>query len=287
MPRILIIGGSRFVGPHLLKLLQQDDSEITVFNRGNHKMDYGTSTYVKGDRLKDLSKVSNRDFDVVYDMCAYNGKHTQTMLDSIKFDFLVHFGTVASYTIPISYPVKETQPQGESIWGDYGKGKAECEIVLANAGIKYTSIRPTYILGARNYVNRENFIYKGLLTNTEFLVPGNGRALTQFVFVDEVAQSLYLAGKNKVEGAFNCAGDEYVTLITLLTEMGEIVGKKPIIEFDMKHDREKWDDEIFPFANDNFIFDNNKIKQELGIKFTPLLDSLKKDWEDYYKDNLR
>ena len=40
---------------------------------------------------------------------------------------------------------------------------------------------------------------------------------------------------------------------------------------------------FFPFSNENFVFDNEKIKKKLGVKFFPLLAGLKRDWEKHYK----
>jgi 2'-hydroxyisoflavone reductase len=285
--KALIIGGSRFVGPHLLKLLQNDNCDITVFNRGNNALDYGSATYVQGDRNKDFGLLADEKFDVVYDMCAYTAEDTQKVIDEVNFDFLAHFGSVASYLESELYPIREDYPQGASYWGSYGSNKAECEKVLEASKIKYVSLRPTYILGEKNYVDRENFIYKKLLAEEELMVPGDGRALVQFVFVDEVAKSLYLLGKNRVEGAYNCVNDDYITLKGLLAEMGKLVGKEPNIVNDFEHDLEEWDDEIFPFANAHMIYSNATLKQAIDIKFTPLLDHLRQDWENYYKDNLK
>lgn len=278
---VLVIGGSRFVGPYLLELLTKSGANVTVFNRGLVTTKYQNVSFVQGDRHTDFNLLKSKKFDVVYDMCAYRGQHTEKLLQEIQFDFLVHFGTVASYQLPITYPIRETHPQGVWFWGEYGSGKAECENILQKSGKKYASLRPTYILGANNYMNRERFIYDKLLKDQKFLVPGNGRALTQFVFVDEVAKSLFALGENKTEGAFNCVGDEYISLVTLLEEMGKIVGKSPQIEFDETHDRGAWDDAVFPFANENFLFDNAKISDQ-GIKFSPLIERLKKDWDEWY-----
>lgn len=285
--KVLVIGGSRFVGPYLLDLLSKDDNEITVFNRGTLSTTYPKASFVQGDRNLGFDSLKGRHFDVVYDTCAYNGEQTKRLLDEVDFDFLVHFGTVASYSLPTVFPVKESQAQGIwPCWGDYGKGKAGCEAVLASCDKKHAILRPVYILGPKNYCDRENFIYGKLTRGETILVPGDGQALNQFVFADEVAQSLYRLGKNKIEGAFNCAGDDCISLVDLVKEMAKISGKTAVIEFDLKHDREAWDEEIFPFANEKSIFDNQLIKKTLGITFAPLLARLKQDWESFYKDKL-
>lgn len=207
MEKSLIIGGSRFVGPHLVGMLLEEGQNITVFNRGNHQQDTDTVRFVRGDRHDGFSALNDEHYDVVYDMCAFNGTDTKQLIEEIDFDFLVHFGTVSSYASPLTYPIRESHPQGEWISGNYGKGKAECEEVLRSSGIKYASLRPTYVLGPNNYSDREKFIYRSLVNNRPLELPGDGRALLQFVFADEVAKSLFTLGKEHLEGAFNCSGD--------------------------------------------------------------------------------
>jgi len=118
-------------------------------------------------------------------------------------------------------------------------------------------------------------------------MPGNGACLNQFVFANEVASCLYHLGKNKISGAYNCAGDEYISLHNLVTQMASICGHEAHIEFDMSHDGSDLDESLFPFSNENFIIDNTLIKKTLGISFDKLLPRLKRDWENYYKDNLK
>lgn len=286
--KILIIGGSRFVGPYLVDFVLKDGNELTIFNRGNFAMEYAGATIVKGDRDMGFDSLRGQKFDVVYDTCAYTGKQTQQVIDEIDFDFLVHFGTMGSYAETDIFPIKENQPQG--IWptmGEYGKGKAECESVLAKSGKKYATLRPVYVLGPNNYCDRENFIYKKLVNNETIKIPGNGIGLNQFVFADEVAKCLYLLGKNKIEGGYNCSGDEYISLVNLVSEMAKISGTTPKIEFDFDHDGSNLDESLFPFSNENFVIDNQLIKKTLNITFDSLLPRLKLDWENYYKNNLK
>jgi UDP-glucose 4-epimerase len=285
---ILIIGGSRFVGPYLVDLVLKDGHDLTIFNRGNYSSNYPNAKFVQGDRDQGFSSLKGQHYDVVYDTCAYNGEQTHRLLDEIDCDFIVHFGTMSSYAKTDIFPIKESHPQG--LWptmGDYGKGKAECEDVLASSSKKYASLRPVYILGPKNYCDRENFIYKKLVNNETINIPGNGIGLNQFVFASEVAECLYLLGNNNIEGGFNCTGDEYISLIDLVNEMAKVSGTVPRIELDMEHDGGNLDESLFPFSNENFIIDNQLIKKTLGVSFDSLVSRLKQDWENYYKDNLK
>jgi len=140
-----------------------------------------------------------------------------------------------------------------------------------------------YILGKNNYVDRERFIYSKIKANKPLILPGDGQAKTQFVFSQDVANSIVVLAEKKIQGNFNCCGDEVVTLKQLAEIMGNIVGIKPIIKFNPNANGQRHNINEFPFANETFYCTNDKLKK-LGIKFTPLIQGLKEDYENYYKN---
>ncbi|HLD59970.1 MAG TPA: NAD-dependent epimerase/dehydratase family protein [Candidatus Bilamarchaeaceae archaeon] len=274
---ILIIGGSRFVGPFLIQRLLKYGHNITVLNRGNYKIQDHRVTQIKHDRNQGFSL--NEKFDVVADMCAYNGLHTQAAVTQLKFDHFVHFSTAAVYKKTDSFPLTENSPLGDwPVWGEYNKGKVECEAALERSDISYATIRSVYILGPRNYVDRERFIYSKIKNGQTINLPGDGGARVQFVFVNEVASLFAKIIENKITGSFNCCGDDIVTLKQLVEVMGKIVGKQPKILITNKELPES----EFPFANETFFCSNHKAKS-LGIKFGSLKTNLLRDYLAYYK----
>jgi nucleoside-diphosphate-sugar epimerase len=280
--KILIIGGNRFVGPHLIELLYKHKHELTVFNRGSIKYQYPSRVrHVKGDRDKKFGL--REKFDAVIDMCAYRGSQTEKAIKELNYDYFLNFGTVASYAKTETFPLTENSPIGDwPAFGDYNKGKIESEKVLKKSNIRYGTFRPVYILGPKNYCDRENFIYSRIKKNIPLTLPGNGLGISQFVFVDEVARAITLLVERKIEGAFNISGDQMTTLVGLVKMMGEIVDKKPIIKFNPLAIGLNFKEEEFPFDNENLIVSNQKIKG-LGMKFITLAEGLQRDYEDFYK----
>lgn len=280
--RILIIGGSRFVGPLAVELLLKQRHEISVFNRGRISQTYHDGVhFIKGDRNRGF-QLRER-FDAVIDMCAYNGKQTSQAIQELKFDFFVHFSTAAVYKKSEVFPLIEDSLIGEwALWGGYNRGKVECEKVLFESEIRYSSIRPVYILGPKNYADRERFLYSKLKHGEQIILPGNGQALIQFVFAKEVARAIAYIAENQIEGAFNAAGDEAITLKGLIEEMARICGHGPIIKYNTAADGTNFNEREFPFANESLIAGNAKIKS-LGINFKPLVQGLREDYENYYK----
>ena len=115
-------------------------------------------------------------------------------------------------------------------------------------------------------------------------MPGDGQAKIQFVFAEEVAEAIAAVTEKRATGVFNCAGDETITLADLVKMMGKIADREPILQFNPLTDGENFDEKEFPFANENMICDNSKIKT-LELKFRPLLLGLKDDYENYYQYN--
>lgn len=282
--KILIIGGSRFVGPHLIALLLEHKHELTVFNRGTIDYKYPKGVrFVKGEREKGFGLKEK--FNAVIDTCAYIGSQTSGAIKELKFDYFLNFGTVASYAKTEIFPLTEESPIGDwPSFGEYNKGKVECEQVLEESRIKHCTFRPVYILGPKNYCDRENFIYSRIKQGKPLTLPGNGLGIAQFVFVDEVAEAITMLVEKKPLGAFNVAGDQMISIVGLVEEMGKIVGKKPIIEFNPDAIGLDFKEEEFPFDNESLIVSNDKIK-ELGMEFVPLIDGLRRDYENYYKAN--
>jgi nucleoside-diphosphate-sugar epimerase len=282
--KFLLIGGSRFVGPLVIEKLLNRGHNLTVFNRGILRQEYPREArFIKGDRKKGFAPNVRGRFDAVIDMCAYSGDDTERLLKEIEFDFLVHLSTAAVYRRSEVFPLNEESPLGEwPLFGAYNKGKIECELALEKSRRAYASLRPVYILGPKNYLNREQFIYSKIKRGEPLILPGNGSAVIQFVFACEVAEAITLLAEKQAAGVFNCAGDEMITLRGLVKEMAKIVGKEPAIQYNPKADEEKLNIEEFPFANENFIVSNERIRA-LGIKFVPLREGLRRDYESYYR----
>jgi len=279
----LIIGGSRFVGPLLLEKLIEKGHRVTVFNRGRIKSDYRKEVeFIKGDRNQGFG--IDRRFDVVIDTCAFTGPQTKKAIEGLDFDFFLHFGTAAAYQKTDNFPLTEESSLGPwPLWGQYNEGKVECERVLEESGIKYASLRPVYILGPGDYCGREEFIYSRLRSAIPITLPGDGMANIQFVFAKDVASSFVLLAEKRLEGGFNCANDNPITLRGLVEEMGRISGREPIMEFDPSADGDGFDITQFPFANEEFVCSNKKLKSH-GMRFTPLKKGLEEDWEGHYCD---
>ena len=281
--KILVIGGTRFIGPPLVRDLFLRGHATTVLNRGTRPVSFphGVNSVV-GDRTRKISLPGH--FDVVIDTCAYKPEDISRVFEGIHSDHYLHVGTAASYRKTHLFPLTEESPIGEwPFWGSYGVGKAACEEYLMQSGRRYGVIRPVYILGKNNPVPRESFIYAALRRGDTIRVPGNGLALVQFVFVEDVVSSIVRMAETQATGAYNCCGPDVVTLRGLVGEMASIAGVEPDMEDNPATDGTHHDVKEFPFGNEHFFCSNRKLTM-LGVEFTPLIEGLRRDYDEFYKN---
>ncbi len=285
---ILVIGGSRFVGPLVINRLVQNGHHVIVFNRGNISRTYAKEVLlIQGDRREGLAALSWQHFDSVIDTCAYVKRDVTLAVEQLDYDFMVQLGSVGVYGQQTLFPVTEDTPMADPTGlDDYEQGKIACENVLHDSDKPAAVVRADYILGANNYIDREHFLYKKIYTGEQISVPGDGQALCQFVFVQDVAELLVTIAERQLPGAVNCAGDQYITLNGLVEQMAKLVDKKPVITYNPNSVGASFDDSEFPFANMTLITSNQKAK-DLGICFTPLLQGLHDDFTSYYSQLLR
>lgn len=291
MKRILIIGGSRFLGPALINKLIEEHCEITVFNRGNN---YGNALphqaiHLKGDRrdIKTLEILSQKKYDLIYDFCCFNKTDAINLLANIQpTAHIVLLSTAAVYKKPRIYPLTEESELGEwNSFGDYGTQKVDAENEFMSFakknGLKLTIFRPVYLLGINNYFDRENYFFSRIANGDPILTPGRGNALIQFAFLEETALAFKVVPeqqKDQIE-ILNIAGNEYISVEDFILLCAAIAKKRPrIVELDTESvdlKEEHFYDDFYPFPNLTFIASNQKISTKYGIKFQSLVDGLR------------
>lgn len=299
MKNILIIGGTRFIGPALIDNLLGEDVRITVFNRGTKYNAFLPSCvkHIKGDRrdTKTMKILAKEKYDLVYDLCCFNQTDAVNLLENIQpTSHLVFLSTAAVYKKPLIYPLTEESVLGEwDSFGDYGTQKVDAEKKFESYakkyGLKLTIFRPVYLLGKGNYFDRENYYFSRIINKDSILIPGKGNAVIQFAFLEETASAFKLVPQKQTEQIeiLNIAGDDYISVKDFIVLCADIVNKTPnFIELDTKRfelDEEHFYDDFYPFPNLTFIASNKKITQKYGIKFKPLYAGLHDIYLDWKK----
>ncbi len=227
--KILIIGGTRFLGRHLVEAALACGHEVTLFNRGQTNPDlYPEIETILGDRDGGLGALTARQWDAVIDTCGYYPR-------IVRASALALAGAVEHYTFISSisvYPdetgphADEAAPVGtladetvEEITGEtYGPLKALCEQRVHSAFSNGALIiRPGLIVGPHDSSDRFTYWPSRFARGGEVLGPGDPQMPVQIIDVRDLAEWNIRLIEDRVTGVFNTTGPE-----NLLT-MGEII----------------------------------------------------------------
>jgi len=163
--RILVIGGSSFVGRAIVQEAIDRGHEVTLFNRG--KTDPGafpTAEHLTGDRNGDLAALRGREWDATVDVCAYVPAQVRSLLDALG-------AGAGHYTFISTISVYDYQKAGagfgedgpllEPAWDEqmtpekYGNLKVACEQLAHEiAGDRLLVVRPGFVLGPHDPTHR-------------------------------------------------------------------------------------------------------------------------------------
>jgi UDP-glucose 4-epimerase len=289
--RILIMGGTRFIGVYLTKILVEQGHEVVLFNRGNKPAPVEGVKQIKGDRtdasqLKE--KLSQEQFDAIFDNNGRELGDTQPLAEIFK-DRVQHFVYMSSagvYLKSDQLPHIEGDPIDPK---SRHKGKHETEAYLSQLGLPWTSIRPTYIYGPQNYNDLEAWFFDRIVRDRPIPIPGNGAHITQFGHCQDLAKAMaaVLGNETAVGQIYNVSGDRYVTFDGLARACAEAIGKASDAVKIVHYDPKKFDfgkRKAFPLRVQHFFASVNKAKAELNWQPEyDLLSGLKDSFQNDYQ----
>ena len=288
--RILIMGGTRFIGVYLTKILVQQGHEVVLFNRGNKPAPVEGVKQIHGDRsdaaqLK--AKLSPEDFDAIFDNNGRELSDTQPLVEIFK-DRVQHFIYMSSAGV---YLKSDQMPHVEGDAVDPKSrhlGKYETESFLEKQGMPFTSIRPTYIYGPQNYNELEGWFFDRIVRDRPIPIPGNGLHITQLGHCKDLANAMAaVLGKSQAIGQiYNVSGDRYVTFDGLARACAEALGKSPESLKIVHYDAKKFDfgkRKAFPLRTQHFFASVNKAITELNWRPEyDLISGLKDSFQNDY-----
>jgi nucleoside-diphosphate-sugar epimerase len=268
--RILIMGGTRFIGVYLTKVLVEQGHEVVLFNRGNHPTPVAGIKQIQGDRKNTnqlREKLSVESFDAIFDNNGRELSDTQPLVEIFNGQ-LQHFVYVSSAGV---YLPTEQMPHREGDPVDPNsrhKGKHHTEAYLAESGIPWTSVRPCYIYGPQNYNDLEAWFFDRLVRDRPLPIPGNGKYMTQFGHIQDlaIAMAKILGNKTAINKIYNLSGDRYVTFDGLAYACAEAAGKSPENTKLVHYDPAQFDfgkRKAFPMRQQHFFTDIQQAKTDL------------------------
>jgi 2'-hydroxyisoflavone reductase len=183
--RILMIGGTAFVGRHIAAAALAAGHDLTLFHRGKTGTDlFPQATHLTGDRDEDLSALGDGRYDATIDMCAYFPRQVRSLAQALdgRGGTYVFISSVSAYSpsVPANYdesaPLADVDdPEATEVTNEnYGGLKAVCERVSAELfGPDTTIIRPTYVIGPYDRTFRFTWWVDRLARGGTVLAPGD------------------------------------------------------------------------------------------------------------------
>ena len=267
--KILVMGGTRFVGKPLVAQLLSEGHQLTLFTRGKNPVPAGVE-HLCGDRssAEGLAALQGRSFDVIVDSSGRTLDDSRAVIErtgapSHRFLYVSSAGVYADSEL---WPLTEdspTDPQSRH------SGKLDTEAWLSAEKIPFTSFRPTYIVGACNYNPVESWFFDRIVHGRTVPLPGDGTTITQLGHVNDLAAAMALslgvdAAANRV---YNCSSVQGITFRGLVAAAARACGKDPasveIRSFDPSG-LDKKARKTFPLRMAHFLTDVTRVQRELA-----------------------
>lgn len=218
---LLILGGTIFLGRHLVELALQRGHRVTLFNRGQHGPElFPDVEKLHGDRKSDLSALAGRSWDAVVDTCGYVPRVVRASAELLA-ERVEHCTFVSSVSVyaNLSLPgADESAPLGtleaptvEEVTGaTYGPLKALCE-QAAEAALpgRTLNVRPGLIVGPHDPSHRFTYWPRRVARGGETLAPGTPEAPVQIIDVRDLAAWMLSMIEARQAGVFNATGPDY------------------------------------------------------------------------------
>jgi len=227
---ILILGGTGFIGPHMVREALRRGHSVTLFNRGrSNSALFPDLETIKGDRDNGLDGLKGRQWDAVIDNSGYVPRHVQdsARLLAPNVGRYVFISTVSVYA-DFGVPNHEDSPLAtiadetvEEVTGEtYGALKALCEQRTASEidADKLAILRPTYICGPGDHTDR--FSYWPIRTRAggEMVWPGKPDDLVQIIDVRDLANFTIDCVDREIDGTYNMVNANLYNMGKLLDD---------------------------------------------------------------------
>jgi 2'-hydroxyisoflavone reductase len=216
--KILVIGGTRFLGRTFVEVALDQGHELTLLNRGRTGPDlFPDIEHLRGDRDGDLAVLRGRQWDIVVDTCGYVPriveKSADFLQDSIeRYIFISTISVYADFSKPgidEGSPLAKIEDEStEEVTNEaYGPLKVLCEnVVLDTYPERSTILRCGLIIGPYDPTDRFTYWPVRIQRGGEVLAPSPPHMQVQFLDATDLADFILLLAKNRITGVYNTTG---------------------------------------------------------------------------------
>jgi 2'-hydroxyisoflavone reductase len=304
MARVLVIGGTLFIGRTLVERLLDRGDDVVIMHRGR-----GTPF---GDRVGEIQcdrndaaavrrLLAGNRFDVVYDNVFDWERGTtgeQVAAAAIAAaDGLTRY--VFTSSIAVYPPGGEYTEDAELVPPDfpnaYGAQKADSERALfalgRERGIPVTTLRPAFVYGPYNPFEREAFFWDRLRAGRPVIIPGDGRTTMQWAYAEDVVRAaMRAAGSDAAVGrAYNLANWPPITQVEFVRLLARVAGTEADLVHVPRERIQQLGGNVFtpPYYFGAYLdippitVRSDRVRAELGMELTTLEEGLRETYRWY------
>jgi 2'-hydroxyisoflavone reductase len=216
--RLLIIGGTVFLGRELVDAARARGHTITLFNRGQSNPGlYADVEQIHGDRARDLGLLSGRSWDAAIDTCGYVPRVVRLSAHALagQVDHYTFISSISVYS-DLSQPGADehapvgelADPTTEEVTGEtYGPLKVLCEQAAeAELPGRTLIVRPGLIVGPYDPTDRFTYWPYRVSRGGQVLAPGQPASRVQFIDVRDLAGWIVRLVEARATGVYNATG---------------------------------------------------------------------------------
>jgi len=308
MKKILIIGGTHFIGRYLVeRLLSEDRYDLSLFHRGLTNKDlFPSVNRIFGDRYTDdIKQIKKKNWDIVVDLSCYYPKGISESLKCLNelenyifistcsvYDNDQYSGILRNEDAPILSCTKEEAIDSSD--ESYGQRKAECERILKASRLPYTILRPALVFGKYDTTDRMYYWLNQMKKNELLVLPESGKRNFSLTDVSDLVESILYFIHNKAPNqVYNAISYPKASLRMVIDSCREIIdssSKEMNVDPNDLHQNNirQWVDVPLWLDTDDYTYSNKRLRQETGIQERSFDSALKEtieyfdllDWPD-------
>lgn len=288
--KILVIGGTRFFGIHMVNALLEAGHDITIATRGRAADPFGER--VQRIRLERTDAQSMKDvlqgrfYDVIIDKIAYCSNDIRSLMETAKFGKYIYMSSTAVYA-PKRMNTVESDFDGmggELRWcdradGSYSEVKRQAEYALwQQYGDKnWIAVRYPFVIGRDDYTNRLAFYVEHVIKGIPMYIDDLDAQMS-FIRSDEAGEFMAFLVDKDLTGAVNGASSGTMSLREILTYIETKTGMKSIL---------KEEGELAPYNGEAHYSINTDAATGLGYRFSNLKDWIYELLDEYIEAHLK
>ncbi len=286
--QILVIGGTRYFGIHMVEKLLQQGHEVTIATRGRTQDIYGNKVQrivlerTRQDSVREA--LEGKYFDVVIDKLAYCSNDIKSVMDVVDCGKYICMSSTSVYN-PKTVNTKEEDFDAvskELIWCDRDafsydeiKRQAECALWQAYLNKNWVAVRYPFVIGEDDYTKRLFFYIEHVMKSIPMYID-NVNSQMSFIRSDEAGEFIaYLVDKD-IRGAINGSAAGTISLREIIDYVEEKTGKKAVV---------CEDGDPAPYNGEPEYRINTEKAESLGYHFSALKDWIY-DLLDYYMEKI-